>query len=85
MKTVLHIKRLKHIFLKVFLWNLILFDCIFFSSLRVWQLLEVRREHLRHLPPGLLPAPVGSDQLLALPLQHDDGLCRIDVTSRLQK
>jgi hypothetical protein len=33
---------------------------------------------------GLLPAAMGPDELLAVPVQHDDGHRRIDVAARLQ-
>jgi len=45
----------------------------FFSALRIWQLLEVRRGRVHQVPPGLLPASVGPDELLVLPGEHHDG------------
>lgn len=54
------------------------------SSLRVRKLLEVRREQLRGMSSRLLSTSVGSDVLLAMPIQHHHWLRGGQLTHRVQ-
>ena len=61
-----------------------LFVCTFiYSALRVRKLLEVRREFLCSMSSRLLPTSMGSDLMLALPIQHYHRLWGRQFTNRM--